>query len=110
MIHSENGVQCNWKEKWGISLNLQGVIVSVYYSIKNNLWKNAFSMQPFFQLKIIERTIWNIQVYAYLCKKKHRKNKSETSKNKGQLIEKDYEAGKDWRQTEKGAMEDEMIR
>lgn len=32
-------------------------------------------------------------IYAYLCKKKHKKNKSEPSKNKGQLIEKDHEAG-----------------
>ena len=32
-------------------------------------------------------------IYAYLCKKKHKKNKSEPNKNKGQLIEKDHEAG-----------------
>ena len=29
---------------------------------------------------------------------------------KSQLIEKDPDAGKDWRQKEKGAAEDEMIR
>ena len=37
-------------------------------------------------------------------------SKSETSKNKGQLIEKDYEAGKYWKQTEKQVAEEEMVR